>query len=194
MRLRKRILKVTVVVAALGAVGAGVALAVGVTLPFSGDGNTIDGCYSSGGALKVLTPTQPACPNGYAPIHWNVTGPLGPAGPAGPPGPAGPQGDTGPQGPPGPQGDKGDPGMTPTLSVYTLQGSNVAVAPQTELDQGVSCNGSDQATGGGPFLSSDALHVRFSVGNPHGWDVDVINPSTTSGFSFHVYVQCLKVS
>ena len=170
MRQRKRILKVVVVFAALGAVGAGVAMAAGVTLPFSSDGNTINGCYSNGGALKLLTPTQPACPDGFAPIHWNVTGPQGP------------------------QGEKGDPGVAPTLSVYTLQGPNVPVAPQAELDQGVSCNGSDLATGGGPFLSSEALQVRFSVGNPHGWDVDVVNPSTTSGFSFHVYVQCLKVS
>jgi hypothetical protein len=185
MRPRKRTLKVVVVLAALGAFCSGVAIAAGVTLPFSGDANTISGCYSNGGALKVLTPTQPACPDGYAPIHWNVTGPQGTAGP---------QGGTGSQGPPGPQGEKGDPGVTPTLSVYTLQGANVAAAPQAELDQGVSCNGSDLATGGGPFLSSDALHVRFSVGNPHGWDVDVVNPSTTSGFSFHVYVQCLKVS
>jgi hypothetical protein len=29
------------------------AAGVAVTLPFSGDGNTINGCYSSGGALKV---------------------------------------------------------------------------------------------------------------------------------------------
>jgi len=40
-----------------------------VTLPLSGDGNTIQGCYSSGGALKVLTPSQPTCPDGFTPIH-----------------------------------------------------------------------------------------------------------------------------
>jgi hypothetical protein len=78
--------------------GAGVAVADGVMLPFSGDGNTINGCYSSGGALKVLTPSAPTCPAGYTPISWNQTGPQGPQGPAGP------QGPTGPQGPPGPSG------------------------------------------------------------------------------------------
>jgi hypothetical protein len=55
-----------------------------VSLPFSGDGNTINGCYSSGGALKVLTPSAPTCPSGYVPIHWNVTGPKGDTGATGP--------------------------------------------------------------------------------------------------------------
>jgi hypothetical protein len=43
------------------ALGTGIAVAAGVTLPFSGDGNTINGCYSSGGALKVLTPSEQRC-------------------------------------------------------------------------------------------------------------------------------------
>ena len=81
--------------------GAGVAVADGVTLPFSGDGNTINGCYSSGGALKVLTPSAPTCPRGYTPIQWNQTGPQGAQGTQGP---AGPQGPIGPQGPAGPSG------------------------------------------------------------------------------------------
>ena len=89
---------------ALAATGAAVAVAAGVTLPFSGDGNTIDGCYSPGGALTVLTPTQPSCPDGFSPIHWNATGPQGPKGDTGPQGPAGPPGPQGEQGPPGPSG------------------------------------------------------------------------------------------
>jgi hypothetical protein len=66
--------------AAATMLGTGVAWAAGVTLPFSGDRNTINGCYSSGGALKVLTPSSPTCPAGYIPIHWNQTGPQGPQG------------------------------------------------------------------------------------------------------------------
>jgi Collagen triple helix repeat (20 copies) len=92
------------------ALGTGIAVAAGVTLPFSGDGNTINGCYSSGGALKVLTPSEPTCPSGYTSISWNQTGPQGPPGPTGPQGPAGPQGpqgDTGPTGPAGPAGPAG---------------------------------------------------------------------------------------
>jgi hypothetical protein len=79
------------------AVACGVALAA-VTLPFTGDGNTIAGCYSSGGAVKVRTPAEPVCPRGYAPLEWGVTGPQGAQGPQGP------QGSQGPAGPPGPAG------------------------------------------------------------------------------------------
>jgi hypothetical protein len=62
--------------------GTGLAAAAGVvTLPFSGDGNTINGCYSPGGQLMVLTATQHACPVGMTPIHWSVTGPPGAQGP-----------------------------------------------------------------------------------------------------------------
>jgi len=72
----------------------GVALAA-VTLPFTGDGNTIAGCYSSGGALKVRTPAEPTCPKGYTPLEWGVTGQQGAQGPQGPQGPAGPAGAAG---------------------------------------------------------------------------------------------------
>jgi hypothetical protein len=80
---------------ALLVTGAGVAVASGVTLPFSGDGNTINGCYASGGTLRVLTPAQPLCPDGFSPIHWNVTGPRGPQGPQGAQGQQGPAGTAG---------------------------------------------------------------------------------------------------
>jgi len=83
---RRRLAAIGVVSAVVVAVSCGVALAAGFTLPFSGDGNTINGCYSSGGALKVLTPSAPTCPSGYVPIHWNVTGPKGDTGQQGIPG------------------------------------------------------------------------------------------------------------
>jgi hypothetical protein len=85
----------------VAAIGSGLAIAADVTLPFSGDGNTIAGCYSTGGSLKVRTPAEPTCPKGYTPIEWNATGPQGAQGPQGP---AGSQGPAGPQGPPGPAG------------------------------------------------------------------------------------------
>lgn len=99
--MKKRKLIAIGAVVALTATGATVAVAAGVTLPFSGDGNTINGCYSTGGALRVLTSTQSSCPDGFSPIQWNVTGPQGPAGPQGPKGDIGPQGPQGEQGPPG---------------------------------------------------------------------------------------------
>jgi hypothetical protein len=95
---------VLAIVLVIMATGAGVALAAGVVLPFSGDGNTINGCYSSTGDLKLLTPGKPTCPKGSTPISWNVTGPPGAQGPQGP------KGDQGAQGAQGAQGPKGDPG------------------------------------------------------------------------------------
>jgi hypothetical protein len=89
------------------AIGCGLALATGVVLPFTGDGTTIAGCYSSGGALKVRTASEPTCPKGYLPIEWNVTGPQGAEGVQGPAGPAGATGATGVAGAVGPQGPAG---------------------------------------------------------------------------------------
>lgn len=114
----RRVTRLVIAIAAFVVVtGTGVAYATGaVTLPFSGDGNTINGCYSPGGQLKVLTDKQSTCPGGMTPIQWNVTGPQGPAGPVGatgatgatgPQGPAGPMGPMGPRGFPGPQGVPG---------------------------------------------------------------------------------------
>jgi hypothetical protein len=104
MKTRKKLVLSVAALAMVAVLGTGVAWAAGVTLPFSGDGNTINGCYSSGGALKVLTPSATTCPTGYTPIQWNQTGPQGPVGPQGPAGPQGPQGDTGSAGPAGPAG------------------------------------------------------------------------------------------
>src|SRR5262245_7722743 len=79
--LRRRLLAVIAGVVAIGAVASGVAIAAGVQLPFSGDGNTINGCYDSqGGNLKVLTPSSNKCATGFKAITWNQTGPVGPKG------------------------------------------------------------------------------------------------------------------
>jgi hypothetical protein len=95
MRVVRRLGLITVG-AGIAAVTCGLAIAAGVTLPFTGDGNTISGCYSTGGARKLRTPAEPTCPKGYTAIEWSVTGPQGAQGPQGP------AGATGPQGPPGP--------------------------------------------------------------------------------------------
>ncbi|HTA07278.1 MAG TPA: hypothetical protein VK836_02125 [Streptosporangiaceae bacterium] len=78
----------------------------------------VQGCYDSGGNLKVLTASQTACDKGYTPIDWNqtgpqgVTGPVGATGATGAVGPAGPIGATGPAGPQGPAGNDGAVGAT----------------------------------------------------------------------------------
>ncbi|MGC8465653.1 MAG: hypothetical protein ACP5O0_06955 [Acidimicrobiales bacterium] len=116
--------------------GTGIAAAAGVvTLPFSGNGNIINGCYSPGGQLKVLTEHQTTCPNGMTPIHWNVVGPQGPTGPQGATGPTGPQGATGPQGPTGPAGTNVAAGQTcPSgqfVDGFTSSGNIICAAPTT---------------------------------------------------------------
>ena len=96
---------------------ASTALVVGVAyaaLPYAGaDNNTIKGCYSPGGNLKVLTPAEPTCSKGYTPIEWNVTGPQGLQGPQGP------------QGEPGPQGPEGPAGAAATNPAYTNYGDGL---------------------------------------------------------------------
>jgi hypothetical protein len=120
MKTTKKVLTVVGMLTIAVAIGTGIAAAAAVTLPFSGDGNTINGCYSSGGALKVLTPSAPTCPSGYTPITWNQIGPQGPkgdTGPQGPVGPAGPKGDPGPTGATGPAGPAGPAGVSDAFQV-----------------------------------------------------------------------------
>jgi hypothetical protein len=169
-------------VIALGA-GMGAALAAGVSLPFSDDGNTINGCYSSGGALKVLTPTQPTCPDGFTPIHWNVTGP---------PGLPGPKGDEGPQGPPGP---KGDPGPGSQLSVYHVNGPQVTIPAGEVRGLTASCAlTSDLATGGGFNIASviDVIESAPDPNNTDSWFVVAFNPSSNDVSGAQATAQCLR--
>lgn len=161
---------------AVAAVGTGIAVAAGASLPFSGDGNTINGCYSKAGELKLLTPILPTCPVGSSPIQWNVTGPQGPAGPQGP------KGDTGPQGPQGPAGS-GDvyvnyghwaipDGQTDTVAtvtlptgLYTLDASVFAIIHDSSKDN---------FAGGCKFSTADTTKAFI-----HQFD---LAGETTSGF------------
>lgn len=116
--LGRRLLVAATILVTVGA-GTGIAAASGVVqLPFSGNGTTINGCYSPGGQLKLLTTKHATCPGGMTPIHWNVTGPQGIQGPTGATGATGPRGltgatgATGATGPAGPQGPQGPTGAT----------------------------------------------------------------------------------
>jgi hypothetical protein len=121
MTLRRKLAVTAATIAAIPAAG-GVAMAAGVTLPFTGDGSTIAGCYATSGALKVRTPTVPDCPAGYSKIQWNVTGPKGPQGPIGPVGPTGADGKDGKDGAPGQQGPQGPAGAS---AAYQYQHEHV---------------------------------------------------------------------
>lgn len=138
MKVKRLLIAAAAVLVTLGA-GSGIAAAAGtVTLPFSGDGNTINGCYSPGGQLKVLTAHHASCPRGMTPIHWNVTGPQGVRGPTGATGATGPQGPTGATGATGPQGIQGPKGDTGPA------GTNVAAGqtcPSGQFVNGFSSGG-----------------------------------------------------
>jgi hypothetical protein len=174
--------------AAFGAAGASAAVAAGVMLPFSGDGNTINGCYSSGGALKVLTPAQPTCPEGFTPIHWNVTGPQGPQGPAGPQGNAGAVGPAGPAGPAG-----GVASVTLGESSDTGEGTATALA---------GCPDGDVATGGGIegiTMSSGSLLSVIDVpsrlnGQPIGWTGRATSTDSNATVTITTRVICIPAS
>jgi len=103
--------KLAVMVALAFAVGAGVAYA---SIPAAN--GVIQGCYDSGGNLKVV-PSLP-CPKGYTALQWNQQGPQGPQGAAGPQGPQGPAGPQGLQGAAGPQGPAGPAGAAGASDAY----------------------------------------------------------------------------
>jgi hypothetical protein len=107
-------------VCVVGVVGVGYALGA-----IPGTGGVIQGCYDSGGNVKVVNALP--CPKGYTALAWNqqgVKGDQGPTGPSGPAGPSGPQGQQGATGPEGAQGPKGDPG---TSIAYSATGSLVSI-------------------------------------------------------------------
>src|SRR6478735_388429 len=64
------------VVCVLGVVGVGYAFGA-----IPGTGGVIQGCYDSGGNLKVVNALP--CPKGSTALSWNQTGPSGPAGETG---------------------------------------------------------------------------------------------------------------
>ena len=140
----------------LGATAVGVAVAAGVTLPFSGaDGNTISGCYSTGGALKLRTPAEPTCPKGYTPINWNATGPTGA------------QGIQGIKGQQEIQGVQGIPGPAATIASFRT----FTVDVNEEIDiygtgrAQATCPAGSLLTGGGVYLIDAELIYSYQSGN-----------------------------
>ena len=105
----------------------------------------VNACRHKSGYLLVPSAGK-ACKKSEQALSWNVKGPAGPAGPAGaagPAGPQGPQGDAGPAGPQGPQGPAGPPGSGGELESIdalngigctTADGTEGAVAVDTEVD------------------------------------------------------------
>jgi hypothetical protein len=140
MQVKRPLVIAAAIFVTLGA-GTGIATAAGVvTLPFSSDGNTINGCYSPGGQLKVLTVHHASCPGGMTPIHWNVTGPQGVQGP---------QGIQGPQGPTGPAGTNVAAGQTCPSGQFVngfSSGGDIICAPATTTTTAAACPANSQLT------------------------------------------------
>lgn len=136
MMKRAEITKRGVIAAFMGGAVA-IILASGVAWAAIGDGGVIQGCYDSGGNVKVVAALP--CPRGYTPFQWNQQGPPGIPGAIGGTGPVGAKGDKGDPclpsdpacvGPKGDKGDKGDPGpagsgggSTPVGTVVSYAGS-----------------------------------------------------------------------
>jgi hypothetical protein len=87
-----------------GALVTGV-LAGGIAWAAIGDGGVIQGCYDSGGNVKVVAALP--CPKGYTAFQWNQQGPKGDPGPQGSPGANGTNGQNGAPGEPGKDGVDG---------------------------------------------------------------------------------------
>lgn len=129
-----RRLLVAAAVLAVASVCSGIALAA-VVLPYSGDGNTINGCYADNGDLLLLTPKMPTCPKKYVPIQWSVTGP---------------------------QGTPGTNGVSPTVTQLSVGNANCPTGGAAITDANNStayvCNGQAGADG-------DPFSGTFTAGN-----------------------------
>jgi hypothetical protein len=94
-----------------------------------GPGEVIQGCYDSGGNLKVV-PALP-CPKGYTPLQWNQQGP---------PGPPGSQGVPGTPGTPGADGSDAASAFTGRVDGALIFGN----VPPTEITRYAEPNGSSE--------------------------------------------------
>lgn len=145
MTARKRLVLGMGLTGAIIAACCGVAVAAGVALPFSGDGNTINGCYSSGGAIKVLTPGASTCPSGFTPIAWNQTGPQGP------------------------KGEKGDQGVQGIQGIQGVPGTNGTNGTNATVDVHQASNGTDA----GPLSVSVPAGSYLVFGNAGVYNGDI---------------------
>jgi hypothetical protein len=152
------------------------------------DGGVIQGCYDTGGNLKVV-PAAP-CPKGYTPLQWNQQGPKGDTGAQGP---QGDKGDTGPQGPAGPAG--GDMTTFVAPQEETVLPDNGGFLELTTTCFGPGIPNTVHATGGG-FEVTDQYPLNVSASMPTttgshitGWKVDFRNTSN-SAHRVRVYAIC----
>jgi len=195
--MRGHAIRLTVVIAAVLVLSAGVAVATTLISNAYTDANGVyHGCVNSvNGSLRVILPND-TCKNLEVAIDWNQTGPQGPAGPQGP---QGPQGAQGPQGPPGKDGANGVSGFYTQYNYAYVSGSGDVHWLYAF------CSNGDKALGGGYVITSgsgdrDNTVVTESAPayNSTAWEVTMINDNTeyfsSGNVNFTVYANCAKVT
>ena len=185
---RRRLAVVALLTGAI-ALGAGVAYAA---IPDST--GVIQGCYDSGGNLKVVS-TLP-CPKGWTPLSWNQKGTPGLNGSDGAPGTNGSNGSNGTNGTNGTNGVSGYQIVTDSMEFPA--GTSAAG------DFNVGCPGNKVAVGGGGrifdsnFFEEPAnFHVAQSFPGPqgHSWTIAyyMTDPAGLA-FTMTVYAICVNAS
>lgn len=162
------------VILLVGGTAAGAALASG---PVSS--GVIQGCYDSGGNLKVLVGTATACGKGYTALNWNQTGPQGPQGLQGLQGPQGPQGATGATGATGPS-TAGPAG----LDVITVYGSWNGIGGIVGADAFCPADHPYMISGGyseSDFFNDGQVILDQPAQTGEGWEVETNGGNVPAG-------------
>src|SRR5262245_575265 len=135
-------------VAAVTGGAVAIMLAGGVAWAAIGDGGVIQGCYDSGGNVKVVSALP--CPKGYTPFQWNQQGLKGDPGPQGPPG------TNGQNGAPGDPGKDGHDGVSVTSEAEPAGANCPNGGSKFTAANGITyaCDGPPGADGGGTGVDS----------------------------------------
>jgi hypothetical protein len=177
-----------VIAAAVGLAAAVVGGFAWAAIP--GDGGLIQGCYDSGGNVKVVAALP--CPKGYTPLAWNQSGTPGPQGIQGP---KGDQGDRGEQGLPGADGQDGALGA-PGVSGYQIVKSSTNATQGRVTFWGVGCPTGKHVLGGGvePLgSSSDSAVMSSFPGSDSSWSGGYYNAEPVARV-ITVYAICATTS
>jgi hypothetical protein len=201
------------VLAASAGAAATLVLAGGVAwAAIPGQGGVIQGCYDSGGNVKVVDALP--CPKSYTPLPWNQQGIQGPKGDPGARGEKGEKGETGERGAAGPQGEQGLQGQQGLPGAQGIQGppgeagpagtpgaagvSGYQIVSQTADVGGFGSTAADafcptgkKALGGGVWTNHSLVSRSAPFSN--GWTGAVNNPFI-DGETITVYAICATVS
>ncbi len=155
-----------------------------------GGGGVIQGCYDSGGNVKVVAALP--CPKGFTALSWNQTGPTGPMGATGATGATGAAGPTGATGVTGAAGATGATGVTgatgPAGGLSNVQVVHATATPATDgfATAIVDCPAGTTLVGGGADVlgvvgDADGNGQRIISSKPFNqnqWLADALAPNS----------------